>query len=65
MVTNKEKVFAFLNDVETEAGIEDFANKVSEGGFLLEATLSHLKRIFNLAPGEAVTLLNAWLNEEQ
>lgn len=52
---------AYLNECETD--IDDFTNKVKEGGFLRTATLSHLRKLFLLNKEEAIKVLDYWINE--
>jgi len=51
----------FLTEVVVTGEIVDFQAKTTEaGGFLRAATLSHLRHLFDLSQGEAVSVLDAF-----
>ena len=65
MADVKAQVFSFLNGIEGESEIADFASKVSSGGFLRPAVVSHLHLLFSISKEEAGNLVDAWITEEQ
>ena len=51
----------FLSGVNISQEIENFPSKVSRNGFLRDACISHIKRLYGISVIEATKSLDWWL----